>query len=187
MADLNFSALKEQLIESWDESVVKIRSNQNYQEAERRYRGLNDRDRQIVNVGVVALFLFLLYQLLISPAYGYLSDASRKYKNKLEGHEWMVAKQEQVKDLLNSGDKPKREGSLLSVASKTAKGHNLSFTNFEPVGDDRLRLRLENIKFNDLVTWLGQLELEMGVSAVDISMDNGSSIGYVNARLTLQG
>ncbi len=186
MVDLNTSAIKQRMSEEWEQTVIRLRSNATVQDIERRYRSLSDRDQSIVNVMVVAVALFLLYQLIISPAYTYLSDASRQYKNKLEGYEWMASKKDETKALL-SEKTSSREGSLLSVASNTAKRYKLSFTNFEPDGDERLRLRLENIKFNDLVSWLGELELKQGVSAVDIAMDGGTSAGYVNVRLTLQG
>ena len=184
--ELNTQAIKERFSEEWEQTAIRVRSNRNYQDLERRYRSLSDRDRTLVNILGVALGLFFLYQLVISPAYSYLGDASNKYKNKLEGYEWMVSKKDETKALLAEKGSD-REGSLLSVASNTAKGHNLSFTNFEPEGDERLRLRLENVKFNDLVSWLGELELSQGVSAVDIAMDSGTSAGYVNVRLTLQG
>ena len=80
-----------------------------------------------------------------------------------------------------------REGSLLSVASNVAKNHELSFTRFEPDSDQRVRLWLENVKFNSVVSWLGEMEQSQGVSATDISVDGGTAPGYVNVRLTLQG
>lgn len=186
MASLNAEALKQRFVEEWEQTVVRVRSNSSFQGMERRYSSLSDKDRLIVNILAVVFSLFLLYQLVISPAFQYLNGASRDYKNKLEGYEWMESQKEETKALLTKS-KSEREGSLLSVASNTAKKHNLNFTNFEPDGDERLRLRLENIKFNDLVSWLGELELQQGVSAVDIAMDGGTSSGYVDVRLTLQG
>lgn len=183
---LNTQAIRERISEEWVQTMIRLRSNRSYQDLETRYRTLSDRDRLLVNVLAVVVGLLFLYQLIISPAYNYLGNASSKYKNKLEGYEWMESKKEETKALL-AVKTSEREGSLLSVASNTAKGHNLSFTNFEPEGDERLRLRLENVKFNDLVAWLGELEVSQGVSAVDIAMDSGTSTGYVNVRLTLQG
>jgi type II secretory pathway component PulM len=70
--------------------------------------------------------------------------------------------------------------------SPSLKKHNLNFSRFEPLDGDRVRLRLEQVKFNDVVSWLTELEAEKGVSAVDISLDSASP-GYVSVRLTLQG
>ena len=57
---------------------------------------------------------------------------------------------------------------------------------FEPVGDDKVRLRLDQVEFNALVSWLGVLESDKGIVAVDISLDSASS-GYVSVRLNIQG
>ena len=48
------------------------------------------------------------------------------------------------------------------------------------------RLRLDQVEFNALVSWLGVLESDKGIVAVDISLDAASS-GYVSVRLTIQG
>ena len=97
----------------------------------------------------------------------------------------MLEQQPIVKEML--AIKPAvREGSLLSIASATAKQFDITFNRFEPVGDDKVRLRLDQVEFNALVSWLGVLESDKGIVAVDISLDAASS-GYVSVRLTIQG
>jgi general secretion pathway protein M len=176
---------REQFDDELDQFLGRVRGNKNYQDLERRYLTLNDRERQYVNVATVAFVLWLLYQIVLSPALTYLSRASNDYQKQLENYEWMQAQEAQARTLIEAG-KSTREGSLLSIASATAKNHELAFSRFDPDGDARVRLWLEQVKFNDLVSWLGELEAQHGVSAVDISLDS-STPGYVSVRLTLQG
>lgn len=183
---MNTSEIKQRAAEEWEQTLARLRSNQSYQDIERQYRSLSDRDRTLVNLLFTGLLLYLLYSLVIAPAYSFLSTASGRYQSKLEGYEWMLENKEETKTLV-AGATTEREGSLLSIASNVAKNHELSFSRFEPDSDERVRLWLENVKFNSVVSWLGEMELQQGVSASDISVDTGSATGYVNVRLTLRG
>lgn len=179
------SELRARLEDEWEQLVVKVKTSKAYQDAERQYYALTERDRTLVNILAVVLGVFLLWQVVIGPALGYLTTAKNAYSRQLENHEWMQTNAEMAREKISStsGD---REGSLLSIASATAKTHQLTFSRFEPIGDDRVRLWMEQVKFNDIVNWLGELESDKGVSAVDISIDS-SAPGYVSVRLTLQG
>lgn len=179
------SAWREQFDDELEQFIVKVKTNQTYQSLEQKYNALSDKDRLWVNILAVLLAVFLIYQIVVGPALGYLSSASKSYQKQLESYEWMIAKEPETRAQLESSQ-GSREGSLLSIASATAKTHELSFNRFEPISDDRVRLWLEQVKFNNIVNWLGELEANQGISAVDISLDSAAP-GYVSVRLTLQG
>ncbi|MCH1488477.1 MAG: type II secretion system protein M [Pseudomonadales bacterium] len=181
----NFDKLRERFDDELEQSIAKVKTNQNYQRLEQRYNSLTDRDRSFVNVAAFLLVVFLAYRIIVGPALGYLGSASGAFQKQLENYEWMVAQEPKTRELLDAGGAT-REGSLLSIASGTAKNHELTFSRFEPIGDDRVRLWLEQVKFNNVVNWLGELETNQGVSAIDISVDSAAP-GYVSVRLTLQG
>ncbi len=179
------SELKQRLNDEFDQLVARVRANKNYQDLELKYHALPERDRNALNILVFFLSVYMLYQFVLSPALGYLNDGSKAYQRELENYEWMVAQKPKALAMLEEKGST-REGSLLSVASATAKNYELNFSRFEPLGDDRVRLRLDQVSFNDIVSWLGELEAEKGISAVDISLDSAAP-GYVSVRLTLQG
>ena len=179
------SAFTERLNDEFEQLLARVRGNKSVQELEQKYHSLSDRDRMAVNILSFFLLIVLLFKMILLPALGYLNSSSRAYQSQLDDYEWMVAKEPEARKQLESSGSS-LEGSLLSLASSTAKNHQLTFNRFEPIGNDRVRLWLEQVKFNDIVNWLGELEAEKGVSAVDISLDSASP-GYVSVRLTLQG
>lgn len=179
------SQLTQQLNDEFDQLLARVRANKSFQELEHKYNALTERDRTALNALVFFLAIYLLYQLVLSPALSYLNSASQSYERELENHDWMVAQEPKIRAMLDT-EGGERDGSLLSIASATAKNHQLNFSRFEPLGDDRVRLRLDQVEFNAIVNWLGELEAEKGVSAVDISLDSAGP-GYVSVRLTLQG
>lgn len=175
----------EQLINRLVPLLAKVREQKAVQDLENRYYNLPDRDRMAVNVLGVVLAIFLVYQLVIASGLSYLGDARDEYRQRYDDYHWMQKVAPKVKKSAEDGMQ-QRSGSLLSIASSTAKEYSLSFNRFEPIGEDRVRLYLEGVQFNNVVLWLGKLESEMGVSAVDINVDS-SAPGIVNVRLTLQG
>jgi len=179
------SEWQQRLSDEASQLLARFRANDTVQAWEHKYHALADRERVAVNTLLLFISLLLLYRLLLVPAWHYFDAASKAYQRQLEGYQWMLSKEPEVQTLLSSEAQAPR-GSLLSLASTTAKQHNLSFNRFEPIGEDRVRLWLERVEFNQVVAWLGQLEADEGVSAVDISLDS-SSPGYVSVRLTLQG
>ena len=150
-----------------------------------KYVLLADKDKHLLQLLLLILIIIFLYRLVFSPAYTFFVSSNKNYEKQLENYQWILKQKPIITQLMKDNDS-KREGSLLSVASSTAKNYQINFNRFEPLGDDRVRLRLENVNFNSLVSWLGELENDKGISASDISLDS-SSPGFVSVRLILQG
>lgn len=179
------STIINRINELYTQLSLRFSSNPQVRQLKQRYILLSDRDRRLLNFTVFAFIIFTLYRLIFSPAYIYFLSASNNYENQIDNYEWILKQKPIVEKLIKEND-TKRDGSLLSVASSTAKNYQINFSRFEPLGEDRVRLRLENVNFNSLVSWLGELENNKGISASDISLDS-SSPGFVSVRLTLQG
>lgn len=164
---------------------LRVLSHPSVLQLKQRYILLCDRDRRLLNLVTFFFIIFIFYRLVFSPAYVYFLSAIHDYEKQIDNYEWILKQKPIVTELIREND-TKREGSLLSVASSTAKNYQINFSRFEPLGDDKVRLRLDKVNFNSLVSWLGELENNEGISAADISLDS-SSPGFVSVRLTLQG
>jgi general secretion pathway protein M len=177
--------LKQRFEAELEQLMLRVRGNRLYQQMLQAYLRLSARDRLAVNILTLLMTFYLIFSVILSPALKHLFTAEKNYQQQIENHAWMLEQQPIVKEMLAT--KPTvREGSLLSIASATAKQFDISFNRFEPVGEDKVRLRLDQVEFNSLVSWLGVLESDEGIVAVDISLDAASS-GYVSVRLTIQG
>lgn len=177
--------LKQRFEAELEQLMLRVRGNRLYQQMLQAYLRLSARDRLAVNILTLLMAFYLIFSVILSPALKHLFTAEKNYQQQIENHAWMLEQQPIVKEMLTT--KPTvREGSLLSIASATAKQFDISFNRFEPVGEDKVRLRLDQVEFNSLVSWLGVLESDEGIVAVDISLDAASS-GYVSVRLTIQG
>ena len=77
--------------------------------------------------------------------------------------------------------------SLMALLDSTARQSGLhnAVKRVDPEGQNKVRLRLEEAVFDDMMRWLESLSNTYGISVENITIDRLDSIGLVNVRLTL--
>ena len=125
--------LKQRLESELEQLMLRVRGNRQFQQMLQAYLRLSARDRLAVNILTLLVSLYFITSVLLSPALKHLFTAEKNYQQQIENHAWMLEQQPIVKEML--AIKPAvREGSLLSIASATAKQFDITFNRFEPVG-----------------------------------------------------
>lgn len=77
--------------------------------------------------------------------------------------------------------------SLLGVADQTARAAGLAgaLTRIEPVGEDQVRVWLDEAEFTATMRWLETLSVNHPVRTAQLEVERGRAAGMVNARVTL--
>ncbi len=77
--------------------------------------------------------------------------------------------------------------SLVVLIDRTLRGRGLGgyLKRNEPDGPASIRLRFENVPFDDLVGWLVEMQAGHGVGVTSLSADPAAAAGRVNASLQL--
>jgi general secretion pathway protein M len=77
--------------------------------------------------------------------------------------------------------------SLVVLIDRTTRARGLGgyLKRNEPDGTSSIRLRFENVPFDELVTWLVEIQASQAVSVVSASADPGQGVGRVSANLQL--
>jgi general secretion pathway protein M len=158
------------------------------------WQRLNERERWIVGGGAVLAILLLLYTLIWHPFQTRLKGLRQAIDEQRSELVWMQQAAKEIKRLESTGSaakalQPGNGPSLLTLVDQTAKSAGLgtSVKRVEPQGDDKLRVQLEQVSFDQMILWLGSLKQEHGVVAVNVIVDRQTESGQVNARLLLQG
>lgn len=131
---------------------------------------------------IVVLGVYITYQSM-----QYSLSAQRNYRDGKDTFAWMQENQpnkELATRLQQAG--PVSE-SILGVATQSAKVSGIEFSRYEPQGERRLSLWIEDATFNKLIIWLNKLRVKHGVVIEDISLDAKPTLGNVSARIVLQG
>jgi general secretion pathway protein M len=150
------------------------------------WSGLAERERQVLAVGAVALGLILAYLLVWEP----LAGARQQQQTDLQAARALAGQLESLAPLAPRGGAAAVSGagqSLLAVIDQTRKTSAITKppSRLQPQGDDTVRIWLEDVPFDALLRWLGELQARYGVRVDDADIERESGPGLVNARLTL--
>lgn len=140
-------------------------------------------------LGALILFLgalFLVYGLFF-PAKNFFDRARTEAEQARALMVWMESQQPALQrlDLSASGNGAAR-GTLLQRVTSAADRHKVTIKRFEPEGEGRIRLWVDEVRYEDLQPWLNTL-LQQRFSIIAINLDALPQPGMVSARLTLEG
>lgn len=154
------------------------------------YIGLEPRERLLVAIGTAVVLLALVWALLINPVYSASAAAERRIETK---RDTLAFLRSAAAELAGASDpaagRPDLAGqSLVVVIDRSARQAGLAtaLTNNQPIGEDGIRVRLENASFDALARWLGALNQGAGLAIESASLDRAPAAGRVNATLTLR-
>ena len=150
------------------------------------YAGLGPRDRNAVLVLGAFLALVLLWFLLWRPAHDFAERSRLRLQGESAALEWMQANAGRVDGASDVAAGIGGGGSLLSVASASARRFGISLNRFQPEGERGISITLEDVAFDPLVQWLDLLRRDHGVTAAQISVERAESPGRVDVRLLLR-
>ena len=153
------------------------------------FDALAPRERIMVSIAVVVVALLLVYAAAWSPLASSVTSLRESVDEQQSLKQWMqqsAAEVNRLRSTVGGGAGDRR--SLLAVVDQTSKQSQLApaVKRIEPDGQELVRVSLEQVAFDDLVTWLGNLQRSFGVSVADVSIERQADSGRVNVRLTLK-
>ncbi|MFQ5982730.1 MAG: type II secretion system protein GspM [Woeseiaceae bacterium] len=152
------------------------------------FESLQPRERLFVISAAVFLVFAVLYLGIWMPL-----DRGQKSLS-LSVDTWKLALAE-IRPLKNqlqtagSGPQAGRNQSLVVIVDNTLRERDLynSLQRSQPTTTNGIRVEFENVAFDDLVLWLGDLSARYGLQVASGSFSNARDIeGRVNATLTLE-
>lgn len=154
-----------------------------------RYLALEPRERRLV-VGAAAVVLALLYYLLVWEP---LALGRAQLSNQIQAEQSLAMELAAAAPLARSAGSANRSAtanrnrSMLAVVDQTGKAAGLGsgIRRVQPEGDNRVRVWLEGVEFNQAVRWLHQIETQHGLEVDSADVGRQSKPGRVEARLGL--
>ncbi|NGP54665.1 type II secretion system protein GspM [Thioalkalivibrio sp. XN8] len=154
------------------------------------FLGLEPRERVFVGGGAVAVLLLLLWALVINPLQASRAATAERVETKLETLAFLRAA---AAELAGAGNMPAAGPELAGqplvvVVDRTARAAGLgtALTRNQPVGEDGIRVRLDEASFDAVARWLATLGATAGLSIEAASFDRTPAEGRVNASLVLR-
>ncbi|WP_299592801.1 type II secretion system protein M [uncultured Microbulbifer sp.] len=139
-------------------------------------------------LGMLILFLGALFIVfgLFKPAQSFFDSARTDAENARQLVDWIEKQRPQLERIQrNSGGQSQAQGTLLQRVTAAANNHKVTIKRFEPEGSGRIRLWIDEARYQDLQPWLNTL-LQQRFIIRSVSVDALAEEGMVSARLTLE-
>ena len=161
--------------------------NQQFSQLKDRFMAYEPRERAIIATAVSLLLLVALYTFALSPLYKSVRDRSNHVIQKQQDLAWMQTLAPQLRALGVTRPVINTNESIVVVIASTAGRANVAsaITGQVPVGNNSVRVRLDNVQFDALVVWLGMLQSEFAINIDAADLAHGAQPGQVKAGLTL--
>jgi general secretion pathway protein M len=160
--------------------------NPHLERARAWWTSLAERERRVLGAGGIVLSLVILYLAAWEP----LAAARQQRHDDLQAARALATRLEQLAAVAPRGAPGPAAGagqSLLAIIDQSRKASAIDKppSRLQPEGDDTVRLWLEDVPFDALVRWLGDLHARYGVRVDSADIERESGPGLVSARLTL--
>ncbi len=145
------------------------------------WQQLNRREQRLVaSMGIVFL-VFIFYSAIWQPINDGLIEAKSKLAKQQQLLTWVQENTALFQQAKRSAGNVKPNGSISSIANRSAKNYKLTITRMQPQGDD-LQVWLDSTPFTQLLFWLEHLANNEGLQVKAIDLTQGDRVGEVTVR-----
>ncbi len=155
------------------------------------FERLNTRERTFVAIGTIVTVVALFYVLVYQP----LDRNQQAAANNVLSWQRSLAELRPLKSLTGSSFEARDQSQSSTMTpvvivdqTLRARGLDGSLQRSQPTATGGIRVEFENVAFDDLVLWLGDLSQQhaLQVSSASLSSSQRTGPGRINATLTLE-
>lgn len=147
------------------------------------------RDRWVLSAFALFLVLMVLYMAIVRPINQYRHNASSRYSSNVELATWIETHRARFSASNTNNSQVSNRGgrSLVALVNESSREYQLDISRVEPKAQNIVRLWLDAVKFNELITWFDVLHEQYGIAIQDISIDQTDTAGVVRVNVTFRG
>ena len=139
---------------------------------------------RVMLLGTAALLLVLVISMALSPMYSSLQQNERRVARQYAELEQMkaIARQSATNQ---TPRQPPSGGSLVILLQESARREGVVIATMQPIGENSINTRLDDVSFNAMIRWLASLESQ-GIGVQTASLRIGQENGTVDSSLLLR-
>lgn len=146
---------------------------------------LSQREQLSLLLMAAAITLYLVYMLAVSPlteARDKLEVQNQGVAESLQRVDIMVS---QILELRDSGTGSPQRRNLTTLINRSTAALDLQVARLQPNSRGEIQVRLEGAAFDDVLSWLHQMEYRESLLVREVSVTQGGSPGRINATVRL--
>lgn len=146
---------------------------------------LNQREQLSLLLLGLALLLYLLYTLVLSPLESQQEQLAAQNSAVTESQGRVDAMVSQLLQLRQGGAKAGAKRNLTSVINQSTSRLQLPVMRLQPNSRGEIQVRIENASFNDVLKWLNEMEYTESLLVREVSVTPAASAGRVNITVRI--
>ena len=147
------------------------------------YSGLNMRERNMVLILGIMMVLLILFIAVVLPLKNYMNDLDDRVATAKRDLPEVAAKVQALQSRSGS-QQPSSRQSLNQLITNSSKRYGLKFSRIEErKRDEEIQVRLDDVEFDQLLRWVGQLEQQQGLVIDTLRVSDTDDIGMVDASI----
>lgn len=147
------------------------------------WQSFTTRDQVSLLVLAGVLTVYLIYMLVWSPLTSLRDDMARRNVATSESLQRVDAMVSEIMALRDSGAGANSRRNLTSLVNQATTRLGLPVSRLQPNSRGEIQVRLEGAAFDDLLSWLHELEYREGLLVLEASISQAGSAGRVNATV----
>lgn len=147
----------------------------------------NPREQLIILLGAACLLLYVLYLSVWRPLAEQQQQLQLQNQRAQETLVNVKVLADQYKQLQQTGatSQSSENLNLSQIVDRSVASNQLSMKRYQPAADGDAQIRFENMPFDNLLSWLDQMENRYGLLIKDLTVSPGSQVGLVNLSVRL--
>ncbi|MCF2859591.1 type II secretion system protein M [Pseudoalteromonas sp. SMS1] len=149
------------------------------------WHSLKEQEQKLLIVAGVVFVIFTLVMGVIRPLNDGVQAAQKDVQKQQELHAWVAKSVAQLK-ARGSNQAVAGNRNLTQLVNRTRGRHGIQISKMQP-RDNTLRINIDNVEFNKLVSWIDELTNQHGVKVANLDLGEEQQQGYVRvSRLVLE-
>ena len=153
--------------------------------AGRWYYGRERSEQRIISGLFFVVIMLLLWAFVWKPVADWRSLEQNRQTNAQQTLDWLQANRQAVQQSARQNTNPSSGRALIPIINRTAQAHDIAVNSLTPESNGVIGVMLQAQSFNQIVSWVAQLEENNAVHIQRASFDEQGAPGYVNAQLRL--
>lgn len=155
--------------------------------AKAKYQSLDKRERQVLTIGAIALVILLVFNLVYRPLASAQQELSLANQQNRELLIWMKQAVMQIQQSASDTSLEQRAGrNLNQILNSSASRYAISISRSQPRDNNQHQIWLDEVEFNQALTWINQLQSNYGIYVSSINLTAADKKGFVRANITFQ-
>lgn len=147
------------------------------------YSGLNQRERSMVTILGAMMILLIIFIAVVLPIKKYVNGLNNDVQQ-LESDLPIVASKVQALQTRSGNSTQVTRQSLNQLITNSSKRYGLKFSRIEErKRDEEIQVRLDDVEFDQLLRWVGQLEQQQGLVIDTLRVSDNDESGIVDASV----